>query len=69
MLVFHGDERHQLWQFFTDGTSYEFYGSSDLSGARRPTGTRVEDVFRSVRKGKVEVLLAPDRRREDRGTG
>ena len=69
MLVFHADGRFQLWQFFTDGTSYEFYGSNDLSGARRPTGTRVEDVFRSVRKGKVEVLLAPDRRREDRGTG
>jgi hypothetical protein len=48
---------------------YEFHGSNDLSGARRPTGTRVEDVFRSVRKGKVEVLLAPDRRREDRGRG
>lgn len=46
--------------------SYEFYGRNDLSGARRPTGTRVEDVFRSVRKGKAEVLLAPDRRRVGR---
>jgi hypothetical protein len=27
MLVFHSDDRFQLWQFFTDGTSYEFYGS------------------------------------------
>ena len=35
MLVFHADGRFQLWQFFTDGTSYEFYGSNDLSGALR----------------------------------
>lgn len=69
MLVFHADGRFQLWQFFTDGTSYEFYGRNDLSGARRPTDTRVEDVFRSVMKGKVELLLAPDRRKVDRGEG
>jgi hypothetical protein len=49
--------------------SYEFYGSNDLSGARRPTETTVEGVFRPVMQGKVELLLAPDRRREDRGTG
>jgi hypothetical protein len=46
--------------------SYEFYGSNDLSGARRPTETTVEGVFRPVMQGKVEVLLAPDRRRVGR---
>jgi len=68
MLVFHGDGRHQLWLFFTDGTSYEVYGRGDISGARRPTETRVEDVFRSATKGGVEVLVAPDRQKERRGT-
>jgi hypothetical protein len=68
MLVFHASGRFQLWLFFTDGTSYEFYGRNDISGARGPTGTRVEDVFRSVMRCGVEVLLAPDRRRVRRGS-
>jgi hypothetical protein len=34
MLVFHADRGFQLWQFFTDGTSYEFYASNEISGAR-----------------------------------
>jgi hypothetical protein len=46
--------------------SYEFHGSNDLNGARRPTGTTVEGVFRPVMQGKAEVLLAPDRRRVGR---
>jgi hypothetical protein len=59
MLVFHADGRFQLWQFFTDGTSYEFYGRNDLSGARRPRWTKVDGVSRSVRNGDMEVLLSP----------
>jgi hypothetical protein len=68
MLVFHKDGRFQLWQFFTDGTSYEFYGRNDISGARGLDSTTVEAVFRSVIPGGAEVLLAPDRRKERRGT-
>jgi hypothetical protein len=67
MLVFHGDGRHQLWFFFTDGTSYEFYGRGDISGARGTDRTAIEAVYRSVLPGGAKVLLAPDRRREDRG--
>jgi hypothetical protein len=59
MMVFHGDGRHQLWLFFTDGTSYEFYGRGDISGARHPDRTAVEAVCRSVLPGGVTVLLAP----------
>jgi hypothetical protein len=66
MLVFHKDGRFQLWQFFTDGTSYEFYGRNDISGARGLDGTTVEAVFRSVMPGGGEVLLAPDRRKVSR---
>lgn len=68
MLVFHKDGRFQLWQFFTDGTSYEFYGRNDISGARGLDGTTVEAVFRSVMPVGAEVLLAPDRRRLSRGS-
>jgi hypothetical protein len=63
MLVFHGDERHQLWLFFTDGTSYEFYGRGDISCARLPDRTAVEAVYRSVLPGGAKVLLTPDRRK------
>jgi hypothetical protein len=68
MMVFHGDGRHQLWLFFTDGTSYEFYGRGDISGARHPDQTAVEAVFRSVLPGGAKVLLAPDRRKVGRGS-
>jgi hypothetical protein len=68
MLVFHASGRFQLWQFFTDGTSYEFYGRNDISGARGLDGTTVEAIFRSVMPGGAEVLLAPDRRRMSRGS-
>lgn len=46
MLVIHPDSRSQLWLFFTDQTSYEFYADAEIGGARRPTGTTVEEVFR-----------------------
>jgi hypothetical protein len=68
MLVFHADGRFQLWRFFTDGMSCEFYGANEIGGARRPRGTTVEDVYRSVSRPGVRVLLAPDRRKERRGT-
>jgi hypothetical protein len=66
MLVIHEDGRHQLWLFFTDGTSYEFYGRGDISGARHPDETAVEAVFRSVLPGGAKVLLAPDMRKVGR---
>jgi hypothetical protein len=66
MLVFHTSGRFQLRLFFTDGTSYEFYGRNDISGARGLDGTTVEAVFRSVMPGGAEVLLAPDRRKVSR---
>ncbi len=68
MLVIHADGGFQVWLFFTDGTSYEFYGRNDISGARTPDGTTVEQAYRSVRSAGVEVLLAPDRRKVSRGS-
>ena len=32
MLIFYQGGQFQLWQFYTDGTSYEFYGRGDVSG-------------------------------------
>ncbi len=66
MLVVHPDSRSQLWLFFTDQNSYEFYADAEIGGARRPTGTTVEEVFRSVHRPGVNVLLAPDRRQRPR---
>jgi hypothetical protein len=66
MLIFHQNGRFQLWQFYTDGTSYEFYGDGYISGVRGTGCNAIESVFRSVGRSKVEVLLAPDRRRVPR---
>jgi hypothetical protein len=68
MLVVHPDSRSQLWLFFTDGTSYEFYAESEIGGARRPSAMTVEGVFCSVSRPGVGVLLAPDRRKGSRGS-
>jgi hypothetical protein len=66
MLVFHKNGHYQLWQFYTDGSAYEFYGSGPMSGARSPDRTAIETVYRSVLPSGAEVLLAPDRRKVPR---
>ena len=68
MLVFYQGGRFQLWQFYTDGTSYEFYGDGYISGVRGIGGLAIEDVFQSIGRSKAEVLLIPDRRKVGRGS-
>jgi hypothetical protein len=63
MLIFHQGGRFQLWQFYTDGTSYEFYGEGYISGVRGIGRTAIEDVSSSVRLSKADILLIPDRRK------
>jgi hypothetical protein len=69
MVSFYQGGQFQLWQFYTDGTSYEFYGEGYISATRRIGGMAIEDVFRSVGRSKAEVLLVPDRRRVRRELG
>jgi hypothetical protein len=63
MLIFYQGGQFQLWQFYTDGTSYEFYGEGYISGVRGIGRTAIGSVFQSVGRSKAEVLLIPDRRK------